>query len=150
MWISKVTSILFVIVLLYPLAAIFYKMSTHQSLPATHESTPPPPPERADSLVTIVEKRYSVVTPFSIFERYLEYSPRRWIGILGLIAVTLVLALLVYTTLVPAFESEIGHQWEPTHKGDKHDNSHPIGTIQFKDLEGNDSLLRPDNRSYDE
>ena len=116
MWISKIVSILFAGLLLYPVARTFYEMWIFDR-PAENEERPddfPPPPGETSgpSFAVMVSETYYAVSPFERFHRFLCFGPRRWVGTVGLSATILIFVLLTYSAIFPLKGASHSYEWE--------------------------------------
>ena len=99
---TKLTSIAFIALLLFPVARTFYEMwrfeAPKEFKADDREPVVPKVPDETLYGISITQFHYAV-SPFTKFNRFLAFGPRRWVGIVGLITTAFVFLLLAFSAL---------------------------------------------------
>lgn len=147
----KIASILFGAVLLYPVARIFYEMCVFErDTEAEKRPEDWPLPESIDgsstSFAIMVSQTYYAIAPFERLHRVLGYGPRRWVGIVGISATVLIMALLTYSALFPLKGAYHSYEWraDPENLNGSDQSAGNIITWEVDDLGASALDSKPD------
>lgn len=113
---TKLISIAFAVLILFPVGFTFYKMCRFE-LPGESEevSDDLPRPESIDgskpAYAVMVSQVFYIVSPFDRLITFLNYGPRRWVGITGITLTVGVCLLLVYSAWFPVPGPSRTYEW---------------------------------------
>jgi len=113
----KITSSLFVALLLYPVARTFYEMCLFEREAEVEERPADWPPPSTDggesaSFGVMLSQTYYAITPFDRLRGLIGYGPRKWVGALGLSGTILIFLLLVYSAFSPLKGAFHSYEWK--------------------------------------